>query len=339
MDLISSVVNKVKEVARNMGKNVSDNEGFIRQGQFTPVQAIKDYFNPTSNQGQNFWSTPLANTLANVQQNVVNPIENDIGDIIASAPYTLSDINRNIQVATRPLVVGKFQLLAGQNDNVDVNPYNNLPAPTTDSQLEAEKQKVLNSLNLRPRAREYLSKIPIYYEKAQNLPPNVLGVAHKDVFPSIAISEQLKTVPLESEYLNQEGITQEDIQKTQEAIKQKNIKQIDDVIKHELLHQTPRLIPVGLFHPKNKAIIDYYVNRWGKDYMNQPGALVEEMFAEQDLPPAYYWHIFKNVVPDATPTDFISTLKSYFVNKINTPDVSVSQQIVNNGLLRGMPKK
>jgi len=68
MDLISSIVNKVKEVARNMGKKVSDDEGFIRQGQFTPVQAVRDYFNPTSNQGQNFWSTPVAQKLGEIQQ-------------------------------------------------------------------------------------------------------------------------------------------------------------------------------------------------------------------------------------------------------------------------------
>ena len=81
MDLISSVVNRVKEVARNMGKRVSDNEGFIRQGQFTPVQAVRDYFNPTSNQGRNFWSTPVAQRLANLQLNtqpMVQPILNTL---------------------------------------------------------------------------------------------------------------------------------------------------------------------------------------------------------------------------------------------------------------------
>jgi len=70
MGPISSVVNRVKEVARSMGKKISDDEGFIRQGKFTPVRAAIDYFNPASNQGQNFWSTPAANKLGELQQSL-----------------------------------------------------------------------------------------------------------------------------------------------------------------------------------------------------------------------------------------------------------------------------
>lgn len=295
------------------------------------------------------------NTLSSAVGNVGQQVNN----MVASAPYTLNNVNLAVQKATlppttwdqsinrvnpmgntinqnlpikQPVLSGmsynpdpymNVQVLAGQNrDNVNIRPFNNEPAPQSDPRLEAMKQNILNSPNLRDVAKNYQSNIPLTFE---NLPPTVMGnAANKGgEHPYIAISDRVLK-PIDPRLSPQRQVEQ----------KAYNQEQLNQIIEHELLHQTPRLVPTEMFHPQNKAVIDEYTQRWGADYMKHPKALVEEMFAEQDLPPAYYWHVFKKVNPKAKEKDFISALKSYFINKINTPE-QTPEPTFNNG--QGIP--
>jgi hypothetical protein len=72
LDYLNSKINSFKQSVSNA---VNDNQGFIQQGHLTaqPITQTINYFNPTSNAGNNFWSSPTANTMANVQKAVQNP--------------------------------------------------------------------------------------------------------------------------------------------------------------------------------------------------------------------------------------------------------------------------
>ena len=52
------------DLANRIKSSLSDDEGWFQRGKFTP----KKYLTPTSNKGQNFWSTPTAQKLASVQR-------------------------------------------------------------------------------------------------------------------------------------------------------------------------------------------------------------------------------------------------------------------------------
>jgi len=67
-NLVIQALQKVRNIASNISGKINDNQGWFRQGKFTPVQQTKDYFNPTFNNGNNFWSTPVAKGLSNIQQ-------------------------------------------------------------------------------------------------------------------------------------------------------------------------------------------------------------------------------------------------------------------------------
>lgn len=180
------------------------------------------------------------------------------------------------------------------------------PKVETNPFLENIKQKVISGL--KPEARQYLSNIPIQYGE---LDKGTLGQsqAKESAGRNVVISDTFNKPVSDKLPL-----------KRQAEVVDYTRQQLETVIKHELLHQTPRLVPTELFHPKNQPVIDQYTERWGTDYMKQsPNALVEEMFAEESLPPAYYWHIFKKVNPKATQRNFVDTMKSYFVNSVNTP--------------------
>ena len=59
------------------------------------TSAIKNYFTPTSNNGQNFWSTPVASGLANVQkavQNVTQPVVNKVQQTVGNVKNWFSNI-------------------------------------------------------------------------------------------------------------------------------------------------------------------------------------------------------------------------------------------------------
>lgn len=56
---------------------------------------IKNYFTPTSNAGQNFWSTPVASGLANVQravQSVTQPVVNRVSQAVNTAKSWVSNL-------------------------------------------------------------------------------------------------------------------------------------------------------------------------------------------------------------------------------------------------------
>lgn len=171
--------------------------------------------------------------------------------------------------------------------------------------LEGLKKQVLSNPGFRPSAREYLSKIPIIYE---DTPIGVEAQAHN-------------SPELQNPYI---GVSPDSVNHGPSDITNENY--VKSVIEHELLHQTPQLVPQSLFHPKNQPIIDQYTERWGADYAKQPGALVGEMFAQEDLPPAYYWHIFKNVNPQASQQDFLGYLNSWFTNELTNQVQGQPQQ-------------
>jgi len=65
------------------------------------------YFNPTSNNGQNFWSTPVANTLVNVQQNVVKPIGKGVQNIKNTPWQTFTPLSMKSTIVPDTLAVGE----------------------------------------------------------------------------------------------------------------------------------------------------------------------------------------------------------------------------------------
>jgi hypothetical protein len=87
MATLTDLLNKVK-------KTIKD---------YTPLDeiasSVENYFNPTSNQGQNFWSTPVAQRLANLQLNtqpMVQPILNTLregGEAFARAGVYTNPLN------------------------------------------------------------------------------------------------------------------------------------------------------------------------------------------------------------------------------------------------------
>lgn len=198
--------------------------------------------------------------------------------------------------------------------------YDNSPRIQTESYLEQIKQKVLSNPNLRPVAKEYLSKIPITYGQVQ---PGAIAQAEGvgTDRPNVVVSDRFK-----KQYPSSWSSQRIQDQKKYEQ------DQLEIIIKHELLHETPRLIPIKLFHPKNQPIINQYANRW-KGHISNPKDLIEEMFAESELPPAYYWHIYKQVNPKSTKSNFLDSLRSYFVNNLNTAKFVKTRQNEIKGTL------
>jgi len=69
--LVSLAVQKVKNVASNIGRSLNDNQGWFQGGQFTPQK----YLNPTSNNGNNFWGNQGGQNLANIQRAIPKPVQ------------------------------------------------------------------------------------------------------------------------------------------------------------------------------------------------------------------------------------------------------------------------
>jgi len=66
MAFFDNLKKKYTELLNPVKKSLSDDSGWFRQGQFTPVKQVKSIannFNPTSNNGNNFWSTPTLDSL------------------------------------------------------------------------------------------------------------------------------------------------------------------------------------------------------------------------------------------------------------------------------------
>lgn len=68
--MFADLVKKLKRLSKGA---LTDNKGWFRHGRFTPLAEIKDYLSPTSNAGNNFWSTPTAKFLAGMQQVTTPP--------------------------------------------------------------------------------------------------------------------------------------------------------------------------------------------------------------------------------------------------------------------------
>lgn len=287
MDLQTAIKRKLGNLARGVSS-------FIQNPIRSAQTGIQNW--ATANPKQ---ATNIINAPANITQAVTEPI--------TSIPYRISQNKINEQSKGLYNYPEKYfpqtpvfqsrqppEQFQNREPNMSYVPENLINiVPQKYPQLEAIKRKVLGGENIRPSAREYLKQVPITFREQGILQNTYRGVSSGKGTPFREI-----------------GINPNEKMDSQ---------QLEDVIKHELLHQTPNLVPKELFHPKNKQVISGYTQRWGQQYFKNPKALVEEMFANQDLPPAYYWHIFKEVNPKATKENFINHLKSYFVNNINNP--------------------
>lgn len=115
-DLKQKYLQLLNPVKQGLTNATSDDKGWIRQGKFTPGQQVKDYFTPTSNNGNNFWSTPMAGKLASAQQASINlqnmprvqlpkfQVQNPVGNFLANLPVNIAEgyanIPRNIAVSS-----------------------------------------------------------------------------------------------------------------------------------------------------------------------------------------------------------------------------------------------
>ncbi|MCK9371548.1 hypothetical protein M0R04_16670 [Candidatus Dojkabacteria bacterium] len=311
------------------------------------VSSAVNYFNPTSNNGNNFWSGTGGQGLANLQRNV-QQIPQQINNTISSIPYKMAD--RRIQnVAQNKIPVDWSNPVARQQgiDKVMANAprwgRSFVPQSLTNigGSVARNPDSWTGSLNPVGQMQDFSNPLQRTYNAPQITPSPLLENIKRNVISGLKPSarEFLSNVPIQFGDIEAGGesrnkgtpgrnitINENLIKNEKDPNRKMVIDEITNIVKHELLHQTPRLVPTEMFHPKNKPVIDEYTNRWGTEYMKQrPTALVEEMFAEEALPPAYYWHIFKNVNPNATKKNFIDTMKYYFVNNINT-DVPQTQQ-------------
>lgn len=259
-----------------------------------------------------------------------------ISNFVQDLPFHRANIIMALQKRGRsPLTFTQYDKLSTQNANMNSNPvYQSMNqvspvsqesanygrnfegaitatsypiAKASNPRLEQLKQQVLSNPNMRPAARQYLSNVPITYGTKEGFESRGKGVA------AFAAKKGLT---------DQEIVVNPRYAKSTKTIKFKDGSVYDqafvdtklkEVIEHELLHQAPRLIRQGHYNPENDSQVKSYTERWGKKYMSaRKGALVEEMFAEQDLPPVYYWHIYKNVTKNASPKGFIDSIVSYF---------------------------
>ncbi len=199
---------------------------------------------------------------------------------------------------------------AGLNDQVTSPNYY---IPDANPQLEAVKRQVLSQPNLRPAAKNYLSQIPV---TAGTPSPNEMQWGGHVGGTKGEPNQYIVVNPHVPKWMT---LGPDASPEQRKAMQPKLDEQyLSSVIQHELLHQTPELLPTSLYTPKDKQQIQEYTDRWTKKYMDQPGKLVGEMFAEQDLPPAYYYHIFSKLNPEATPQDFINEIKNYVLNYIKS---------------------
>jgi hypothetical protein len=66
MSFFDDLKKKYTELLNPVKQSLNDDKGFVQKGKLT-LAPITNYFNPTSNAGNNFWSTPVAKTLSSVQ--------------------------------------------------------------------------------------------------------------------------------------------------------------------------------------------------------------------------------------------------------------------------------
>jgi hypothetical protein len=95
MSFFNDLKKKYTELLNPVKKSLSDDSGWFRQGKFTPVkqvQSIANNFNPTSNAGNNFWSSPVATKLADVQR-VTQPVVQQTGQNLWQGVLSLGKLN------------------------------------------------------------------------------------------------------------------------------------------------------------------------------------------------------------------------------------------------------
>lgn len=138
--------------------------------------------------------------------------------------------------------------------------------PPTTSDLDV--RQTLTNLGFRPAAVEYLSRFPVKVGEKYMNDPNAAGEAYENF---VGVTPQAATDPA--------------------------------VLKHEYLHESPTTlnptsrfsqILMNILYPQLNAQKNEFTQRWGQEYMQRPGALQQEEFAENRFPPAYYYHILEN---------------------------------------------
>jgi len=250
-----------------------------------------------------------------------NNIVNNVSNSISSVPYAISNMSINNQKKSKigvtneqygqeldkvyaPYTDPQLEAMPEKQFKKLISPvekkYYQLP-PKSDPALDQYKKELLSSQNLRPSAVNYLKDIPLTVNKLYG---DTQGISMGQGTPT-------RQIQLSSDLINRPGNTypsqmlrvggNQSINPM--VLKKEDIK---GVLRHEYLHQVPQGIPIFLAGTPDKQTENYYVDRWGKDYMGDKKTLMKEMFAEQDLPPQYYWHIFKKVSPNATPAQFTS---------------------------------
>ena len=292
MDLVQKSINAIQQTASQLQKRTVNNFNWAGNQINQNISSIPDKiasipFNMATNKMNSMIGPPIKDPASNYLYDNSDKIFNNMSPSSMDAYIGLDKEIYRQQKTPSASLMPQYKIPSNKITNVTSDPY-----------LEGIKQKVLSSPNIRQPARDYLKKIPISYSEGNNLP--YAGVAVQGPNPQVLINKKYF-----DSIKNDPNIVPGVI--------------LEDTIKHELLHHTPKLLPKELFKPENKKVVDAYTQRWGKQYFNQPGSLVEEMFAENDLPPAYYWHIFKEINPQAKEQDFITALKSYFINNINQP--------------------
>jgi len=144
-----------------------------------------------------------------------------------------------------------------QSDSAKVRPLMLPP-----SKSDVDTKALLTQFGFRPKAIDYLSKIPV---KVGNnyVSERAIGTSYPEP----------RFIGVTPEYSNN-----------------------SDVLIHEYLHQAPRIIPnkfADLLYKQNQEDKQKYTRRWGKQYMSKPGKMTEERFAQRDLPSGFYKHIFQ----------------------------------------------
>jgi len=143
---------------------------------------------------------------------------------------------------------------------------------------EAQTAQLLNQFNLRPAAYDYFSQIPIKvgeqylnsYNETGQLPGGQWNGKFVAVNPYF-IDENGQQQPIPPE-------------------------QLESAVMHEYGHSAPRMLPSWTIPLGSSAEAQEYAQRWGPDYFarssNPEEKFNEERFAEGDLPPEFFYHIF-----------------------------------------------
>jgi hypothetical protein len=92
----------------------------------------------------------------------------------------------------------------------------------------------------------------------------------------------------------------------------------DNIVTQEMNKTSTNLVNTKS-KPVDKKQVDTYIKKWKginfktpqerEMYINQ---FLADMFQQKSLPSNYYWSVYKKVVPNATPSEFISAIKNLY---------------------------